>query len=78
MPSEEAEPTVKELTGLVMYLTKALAESHAHCAVLIASLRCTELSQVQKSFITTCSEAMAKSQNAFLKTFGDWNEPGNN
>jgi hypothetical protein len=78
MTSEEAEPTVKELTGVVMNLTKALAESHAHCAVLIAGLRCTELTEIQKSFIATCSEAMAKSQNEFLKTFGDWNEPGNN
>jgi hypothetical protein len=62
----------------VMSLTESLAGSHAHCAVLIAGLRCTELTEIQKDFIVVAAEALAKSQNDFLKTFGDWNEPGNN
>jgi hypothetical protein len=76
--SEQQQKAIEEITGYVTILVKALAESHGITAILITSLRCTPLSPAQEAIIATAAQELARSQNEFLKTFGDWAEPGTN
>jgi hypothetical protein len=69
---------VKFLRQVVMDLSAELAESHANTLILILSLQTTDLDPNQQLIIALAREKLTRSQNAFLKAFGDWEEPGKN
>jgi hypothetical protein len=59
-------------------LSEALAEVHANFYLCLRALGTSELSEFQRGIIGAAREELSKSQNKFLKTFGDMEEPGNN
>jgi hypothetical protein len=80
IPFEEGgEPTIAELLKKMMLaLSGALAASHANTLIMILELEATELSPLQQEIVARGRKELTRSQNAFLKVFGDMDEPGKN
>jgi hypothetical protein len=73
-----ADQPADQLADYIMLLVRMLAESHGQSYILIAALHSTKLTPAQQALISAAAKEIAKSQNEFLKTFGDWAEPGTN
>ena len=69
---------IELLRVAVEFLAESLAEMHGVMFKLLCALDNQDLNPAQQTLIAAAWQRLRTSQNAFLKEFGDMNEPGEN